>query len=286
MRSDTVPQKTTSWSLQEVVITDQKNSTTVTESKQGSNPLYIKGQTTAYEGLKKHIQRNIKYPPSARENNITGYVTVNVTVENKKISSVEIAKGLQKDVDNEVLRTFNLFKDPVNGKDNTYSMAIIFQLVSDESKAESLPQIPPQNNFIGQIVVTGYKASINSDQKTVNTQTPQDKTIYDFTSVDMLPEFEGGMEGWSEYAKNTLKYPAEAKTKNIEGRIIMSFIVNKEGTLSDIKVLRGLGSGLDEEAVRVLSESPKWKPGIQKGQPVRVTYTMPIFFQLAKKTTN
>jgi protein TonB len=64
----------------------------------------------------------------------------------------------------------------------------------------------------------------------------------------------------------------------------LSFIVEKDGSLSDIKVLRGIGGGLDEEAVRVLKSSPNWKPGIMNGRPVRVAYTMPIHFQLGEKT--
>ena len=116
-----------------------------------------------------------------------------------------------------------------------------------------------------------------------NTKTNNDQDIKDFASVEVLPEFEGGMAGWSEYLSKTLKYPDEAKKNQIQGRVTMSFIVQKEGSLTDIKVLRGIGSGADEEAIRVLNESPKWKPGIQNGKTVNVAYVMPIFFQLPVK---
>ena len=72
-----------------------------------------------------------------------------------------------------------------------------------------------------------------------------------------------------------------ARENNISGRVFISFVVEKNGQLTDIKVLRGLGYGTDEEAVRVLKKSPKWKPGIQNGRAVRVQYTIPIAFQLA-----
>ncbi len=73
-------------------------------------------------------------------------------------------------------------------------------------------------------------------------------------------------------------YPAEAKKYNIQGRVIVSFIIEKDGSLTNIKVMRGLGYGFDEEAVRVLKLSPKWNPGLQCGVPVRVMYTFPIVF--------
>ncbi|MFA6944500.1 MAG: TonB family protein [Pedobacter sp.] len=109
----------------------------------------------------------------------------------------------------------------------------------------------------------------------------EDNSIKDFASVEVLPEFQGGMAGWGKYLQKNLKYPPMARENNITGRVIMSFVVEKNGQLTDIKVLRGIGGGCDEEAIRVLKNAPTWKPGIQNGRPVRVAYTMPIFFQLA-----
>ncbi|WP_395810114.1 energy transducer TonB [Daejeonella sp.] len=109
----------------------------------------------------------------------------------------------------------------------------------------------------------------------------EDNSIKDFASVEVLPEFNGGMAGWGKYLQKNLKYPPMARENNITGRVIMSFVVEKNGQLTDIKVLRGIGGGCDEEAARVLKNAPAWKPGIQNGRPVRVAYTMPIFFQLA-----
>ncbi len=109
----------------------------------------------------------------------------------------------------------------------------------------------------------------------------EDNSIRDFASVEVLPEFAGGMAGWGKYLQKNLKYPPMARENNITGRVIMSFVVEKNGQLTDIKVLRGIGGGCDEEAKRVLANAPAWIPGIQNGRPVRVAYTMPIFFQLA-----
>lgn len=79
-----------------------------------------------------------------------------------------------------------------------------------------------------------------------------------------------------------MKYPAEAVKNNVQGKVFLSFVVEMDGSLTNIKVERRLGSGTDEEAVRVLEESPKWIPGMQNGRPVRVKYNIPISFALNK----
>ena len=142
----------------------------------------------------------------------------------------------------------------------------------------------------GQVTVTGYSATTNTVKlgpfqlgEVVINDKSADNEVKDFASVEVLPEFEGGMAGWAAYLRKTLKYPEDAKKNNIQGRVIISFVVQKDGSLTDIKVLRGIGGGADEEAVRVLKEAPKWRPGIQNGKLVMVAYTLPIFLQLPAK---
>ena len=98
--------------------------------------------------------------------------------------------------------------------------------------------------------------------------------------VEMMPEFPGGMEAWGRYLQKNLRYPALAIENNVAGKVTVSFVVEKNGQLTNIKVLRGIGAGCDEEAVRVIKNAPFWKPGSQNGKPVRVAYTVPILFQL------
>jgi protein TonB len=102
-----------------------------------------------------------------------------------------------------------------------------------------------------------------------------------FTSVEQVPEFPGGLEKFGAYLGKSIRYPAVARENGTQGRVIVTFVVERDGSLTDIKVTRGIGSGCDEEAVRVLKGSPKWKPGIQNGRPVRVQYSVPISFTLA-----
>ncbi|MGV8879940.1 MAG: energy transducer TonB [Sphingobacteriaceae bacterium] len=117
----------------------------------------------------------------------------------------------------------------------------------------------------------------NSDVK----QVVEDNAPVNFASVEVLPKFpNGGDAAFGKYLGNSINYPAMAKENNIQGRVIVSFIVEKDGSLTDIKVLRDIGGGCGEEAIRVLKKSPKWTPGIQNGRPVRVAYTCPIAFSL------
>ena len=79
---------------------------------------------------------------------------------------------------------------------------------------------------------------------------------------------------------NNIKYPEVARTSGITGTVYVQFVVEKDGSISDVKVVRGIGGGCDEEAVRVVKSMPRWKPGKQRGQPVRVYFTLPIEFKL------
>jgi len=101
-----------------------------------------------------------------------------------------------------------------------------------------------------------------------------------FTFVEEYPEFPGGEKALYEYIKNNIRYPEVARTSGITGTVYVQFVVEKDGSISDVKVLRGIGGGCDEEAVRVVKSMPKWKPGKQRGQPVRVYYTLPIDFKI------
>lgn len=102
-----------------------------------------------------------------------------------------------------------------------------------------------------------------------------------FTVVEEMPEFpDGGMQGLLKYLAKSIKYPVIAQENGIQGRVVCSFVVNRDGSIVDIQVLRGVDPSLDKEAVRVLGTMPKWKPGKQRGKPVRVKYTVPVMFRL------
>jgi len=111
-------------------------------------------------------------------------------------------------------------------------------------------------------------------------------TVYQV--VDEMPEFPGGTEALLKFVANNVKYPEKAIDEEISGRVFISFVIEKDGSISNVEVKRGIGGGCDEEAVRVIKSLPNWKPGIKDGKPVRVSYMMPINFKLnesAKKTS-
>ena len=105
-----------------------------------------------------------------------------------------------------------------------------------------------------------------------------------FVVVEVSPEYPGGDQARLKYLGENIGYPKEAIELGIQGTVYVSFVIEKDGTISNVKVLRGIGGGCDEEAVRVALNMPKWKPGTQKGKPVRVQFNMPIKFVLGSKT--
>ena len=101
-----------------------------------------------------------------------------------------------------------------------------------------------------------------------------------FTVVEEQPLFPGGDEARIEFLMRNIKYPESAKDIGIQGKVYLSFVVETDGSISQIIVLRGIGGGCDEEAIRVVSMMPKWEPGKQRGKPVRVQFNLPIKFTL------
>lgn len=101
-----------------------------------------------------------------------------------------------------------------------------------------------------------------------------------FVAVEKMPEFPGGINALREFLAQNTEYPDAAKETGIQGTVYLYFVVEKDGSISGIKTLRGIGGGCTEEAERVLSIMPKWKPGNQFGKPVRVSYNVPVIFKL------
>ncbi len=101
-----------------------------------------------------------------------------------------------------------------------------------------------------------------------------------FTIVETMPSFPGGQEKLMHYLATNIKYPQIARESNVQGRVYLSFVVEPDGSVSNVKVLRGIGAGCDEEAMRVVKAMPKWSPGKQRGKAVRVSYNLPVNFKL------
>jgi periplasmic protein TonB len=116
----------------------------------------------------------------------------------------------------------------------------------------------------------------NSDVKAVTEEDPNKI----FSQVERMPEFPGGMEAFLKYLGDNIKFPPVDRENGVSGRVYCTFVVERDGSLTDIKAVRGPSQTMMDEAVRVLKKSPHWKPGIQNSRPVRVSYTVPINFTL------
>lgn len=108
-------------------------------------------------------------------------------------------------------------------------------------------------------------------------------SIYNTDALEVMPEFPGGNKAMVKFIQENVVYPETAKKKGISGKTFVSFTIEKDGSISDVKVLRGCDKECDAEAVRVVKSMPKWNPGKVKGQPVRVNFTMPFVFKAPQK---
>lgn len=122
--------------------------------------------------------------------------------------------------------------------------------------------------FVFSTKATAQKGSNKADVK--------DKDLYTMANIEKLPEFPGGLTEFYKFIGKKFKMPAEAQKNKLEGKAYMQFIIEKDGSLSDIKTLQDPGYGIGDEATRVLKLSPKWTAATQEGKPVRVMYSLPI----------
>ena len=140
-----------------------------------------------------------------------------------------------------------------------------------------------QDSKLNEVVVVAYEPTSKPAAQTIN---PSKRASSDkgaiFTVVEQVPEFPGGMRALGQYLARNLRYPKEAQQNRIQGRVFVQFVVTQEGDIQSLRILKGIGGGCDEEAVRVVSQMPKWSPGRQNGQAVSVQYNLPIQFQLEK----
>ena len=107
---------------------------------------------------------------------------------------------------------------------------------------------------------------------------PEEQTIFEV--VENMPDFPGGQAALMQYLAKNIKYPTIAQENGTQGRVIVQFVVNRDGSIVDAKVVRSVDPYLDKEALRVINTMPKWKPGMQRGKPVRVKFTVPVMFRL------
>ena len=210
----------------------------------------------------KFIGKNIKYPAEAIEKGIQGRVIIQMVVTKEgDIAEAKVVRSIDPLLDAEALRVINSMPKWKPGKQKgeavnvKYTIPVMFRLSNEasespESKSASAPrEAKVDENGIHMV-------------------------------CEEMPEFPGGMRECMNFLGKNVKYPATAQEKGIQGRVIVQFVVNRDGSIVEPKVVRGVDPELDAEALRLISIMPKWKPGKQKGEAVRVKYTIPVMFRL------
>ena len=145
----------------------------------------------------------------------------------------------------------------------------VLNVVEDNVETESI-EVNAEDDKAEEVVIAApVEAPVEEEEEEVV-----------FVVVESMPEFPGGQQALFKYLSENVKYPVIAQENGIQGRVICQFVVNKDGSLEDIQVVRGVDKALDNEAIRVIKSMPKWKPGKQRGKPVRVKYTVPVNFKL------
>ncbi|RZK51004.1 MAG: energy transducer TonB [Pedobacter sp.] len=225
-------------------------------------PTYPGGMANFY----KFLSQNMKYPAEAVKNNVQGTVYISFKVEkNGAVSDIKVDRALGSGTDEEAIRVIKLagIWNPGTVKGNPvitkYNIPVKFAL----NKKNIAPATPKQH--------------------TIGAVPNEDNKKYYFGSLENPPTFPGGVKAFYEFLSKNVKYPELAYKNGVQGNAYTSFTVEKDGSITDIKVDRKVGYGIDEEAVRVISLSPKWIPGSQNGQPIRVSYSIPIKFALENK---
>ena len=193
------------------------------------------GHLGGYAALDKYIRSSIKYSKKAKKNGVDGSIVVSFIVEKDgTLTDIKIHRGLGYGCDEEVIRVL-------------------------KASPKWNPGIKHGRPVRVEDGITMYILLIPEDVH---------------TSAEILPEYPGGRDAFDRYLQRSVKYSEEAKKNGVDGKVILSFIVEKDGRLTDIKVRRDLGFGTGEEVMRVLKASQKWKPGMQNGRTVRAYYTL------------
>lgn len=149
-------------------------------------------------------------------------------------------------------------------------VAEIIKIVEDDAQIEE--------TIIASVEDTGPVVDIKNIENVVVEEPEKEEEI--FQVVENMPEFPGGIQELMKWLQKNIKYPSISQENGVQGRVIVQFVVNRDGSIVDPAVIRSVDPYLDKEALRVVKAMPKWKPGEQRGKPVRVKYTLPVMFKL------
>lgn len=252
-----------------VVETIGQNDTTATEENMFFGA--ITEQQAEFPGgeaaLMAFIKKNLKYPADAARDSIEGRVVLTYMVElDGSITEIEVMRSPDERLTKEAIRVIKMMPKwkperrlgkPVRTK---YVLPITYRL-----------------NAVPKTLANENPSAIKTEK--ADTAATEEDAVFEGTP-DQQPEYPGGDYAMMKFIKENLDYPPSAARKGIQGRVILTFILEKDGKFSTIKVLRSPDDALSREAIRVIKKMPKWKPAIHEGKPVRVKFAMPVTFRL------
>ena len=214
------------------------------------------------EEMMKFLQQNIKYPTEAQEQGKQGRVIVQFVVnKDGSISNDSVVRSVDPLLDAEALRVVRSMPNWKPGKQRGKEVRVRFTL-------------PVSFRLSG-----GSTDKAQESTKVAQTENASSRDEI-FQVVEEMPEYPGGMSELMKYLSTNMRYPKEAQSKGIQGRVIVQFVVNTDGSITEAKVVKPVDPQLDAEALRVVNTMPNWTPGKQRGKAVRVRYTLPVMFHL------
>ena len=233
------------------------------------------------KALMDYLSENVKYPAEAHAIGAQGRVIVSFTVKKDgSIADTKVERSVNPYLDKEAMRVIAAMPKWKPGKQRgeavnvKFTVPVAFRLSNPEPpKAEEIKQ-----SDLDEVVVVGYGPQEDSTPSAVDVK--EENADQAFTVVETMPKFPEGQAGLMRYLARSIKYPVIAQKNKEQGMVIIQMIIGTDGSLSNVKVLRSVSPSLDAEAIRVVSNMPKWEPGMQKGQAVPVKYTLPITFRL------
>ncbi|QNH62033.1 TonB family protein [Hymenobacter sediminicola] len=221
-------------------------------------PEYAEGQYAFQQYLK-----SARLPTDVQDGRIQGVVLVGFVVRpDGRLTDTYVARGLSAATNAEALRLVQAMSRwrPGRREDKPvatrYSLSVVFQ----KPVSETAPDL----------------SGLSSNDRVV--EEVGEPKIY--TYVEQMPQYPGGMEAMQKYLRENLRYPTQARTDQVEGKVFVSFVIPADGKPTNTKILKGIGAGCDEEALRLIKNMPAWAPGKQNGRVVMVSYTVPITFRL------
>ncbi|MFZ4462846.1 MAG: TonB family protein [Bacteroidales bacterium] len=213
--------------------------------------------------------------PERAERNVDVTALANIELERNKAKEIEAPKIELEKIEVQKIKSTIKFTAPVIKDD---------ALVKEEDMMKTQEEVTESKLSVSAADVIGNSTDTSavdiSDLQNEQTVVVEDDISKPFTIVEQMPEFPGGTESMMKFIASNVKYPSMAREMGISGNVFLSFVVNRSGEIKNVKVLRGIGGGCDEEAIRVVQSMPNWIPGKQNGKAVPVQFNLPIKFVL------